>query len=74
MERMRDSREHFTATARWHEKSWVTDANLRALLNFAYVHAASATGPVVADRVLGRAVAAVEAMPEAALFSSRKLL
>lgn len=52
----------------------VTDANLRALLNFAYVHAASATGPVVADRVLGRAVAAVEAMPEAALFSPRKLL
>ena len=52
----------------------VTDANLRALLNFAYVHAASATGPVVADRVLGLAVAAVEAMPEAALFSPRKLL
>ncbi len=52
----------------------VTDANLRALLNFAYVHAASATGPVVADRVLGRAIAAVEAMPEAALFSPRKLL
>ncbi len=52
----------------------VTDANLRALLNFAYVHAASATGPVVADGVLARAVAAVEAMPEAALFSPRKLL
>jgi hypothetical protein len=52
----------------------VTDANLRALLNFAYVHAATAIGPVAADRVLGRAVAAVESMPEAGLFSPRKLL
>jgi hypothetical protein len=47
---------------------------MHALLNFAYVHAATAVGPVLADRILSAAVMAVDAMPEAALYAPRKLL
>jgi hypothetical protein len=52
----------------------VTEAHLQALLNVAYVHTATAIGPVLADRVLSSAITTVEGMPEAALFAPRKLL
>ena len=52
----------------------VTEGHMHALLNFAYVHAATAVGPVLADRILSAAISAVDAMPEAALYAPRKLL
>lgn len=52
----------------------VTERDLRTLLNHAYVHAATAAGPVAADRALARAIAAVEAMPEGERFAPRRLL
>ena len=52
----------------------VTEAHLQSLLNVAYVHTATAIGPVLADRVLSSAIATVEGMPEAALYAPRKLL
>lgn len=52
----------------------VTEEHMHALLNFAYVHAATAVGPVLADRILSAAIVAVDGMPEAALYAPRKLL
>jgi hypothetical protein len=51
----------------------VTEGHAHALLNFAYVHAATAAGPVLADRILSAAITAVDAMREAALYAPRKL-
>ena len=34
----------------------VTEGHVHALLNFAYVHAATAVGPVLADRILSAAI------------------
>jgi hypothetical protein len=47
---------------------------LHALLNAAYVHAANAVGPVLADRLLSATVAAVEGTPEGTAFPPRRLL
>jgi len=52
----------------------VTEGHAHALLNFAYVHAATAVGPVLADRILSAAISAVDAMPEGTLYPPRKLL
>jgi len=49
-------------------------ADLHALLNLAYVHAATAVGPVLADRMLSTAIRSVENSAEGAAFSPRKLL
>ena len=52
----------------------MTEGHAHALLNFAYVHAATAVGPVLADRILSAAISAVDAMPEGTLYPPRKLL
>ena len=49
-------------------------ADLHALLNLAYVHAATAVGPVLADRMLSTAIRSVENSAEGAAFSPRKRL
>jgi hypothetical protein len=48
--------------------------DLHALLNLAYVHAATAVGPVLADRMLSTAIRSVENSAVGAAFSPRKLL
>lgn len=52
----------------------VTNENLHALLNFAYVHIATAIGPVAADRVMTQSIQAVDGTPEGRNFAPRKLL
>lgn len=52
----------------------LSERDLHALLNRAYVHAVNAVGPVLADRLLSASILAVEAAPEGVAFPPRRLL